>query len=49
MNLIPLFTQFWSKIMSIELFDITIFQYLIFVTVFSIIFQVIKIIGNKEK
>lgn len=49
MKLIPLFTQFWSKIMSIELFDITVFQYLIFVTVFSIIFQVIKTIGNKEK
>lgn len=49
MNLIPLFAQFWSRVMTIELFDITLFQYLIFVTVFTIIFQIFKTIGNKEK
>lgn len=49
MNLIPLFTQFWSRVMTIELFDITLFQYLIFVTVFTIIFQIFKTIGNKER
>lgn len=49
MNLIPLFTQFWFRIMYIELFKITLFQYLIFVTVFTIIFQIFKTLGNKEK